>query len=119
MKHPSGSYLPNSVYIQAHPTSAWLKKTLHQGPAYNDMRTTMTTSMQENIMDKERERKTLTSCLPLRHLLDDCFDFILSHGSRATATSLQSPQEDKRGEKQKESTSGEETTTSSSHLGSQ
>ena len=81
MKHPSGSYLQNSAYIQANPTSAWLKKRrLHQGPAYNDKRTTMITSMQENIMDKERERrKTLTSCKPIRYLLDDCFDFILSH----------------------------------------
>ena len=69
---------------------------------------------------RQKKDDHTTTCIPLRDLSCDLFDFILSHGSRAAATSRQSSQEDiRRGEKQKESTSGEETTASSSHLGSQ
>ena len=74
----------------------------------------------EDRIHRQKKDDCTTTCLPLRDLLCDIFDFILSHGSRAAVTSRQSSQEDiRRGEQQKESTSGEETTTSSSHLGSQ
>ena len=65
------------------------------------------------------------TCIPLRDLCSYLFPHLFSHGSRARAatsvvTSLQSPEEERKGESNKESTSREETTTSSSpHLGLQ
>ena len=64
---------------------------------------------------------TLTTCIPLSYLCGDFFLHLFSHGSRAraAATSPRSPQEDIRRGEEKGETSGEETTTSPSHLGSQ
>ena len=93
-----------------------------QGPA-DDIYDNDDHNMQEDKEDRiQRQKKgnTSTTCLPLRDLLCDLFDFILPHDSRAAATSRQSSQQDiRKGGQQMESTSGEETTTSSSHLGSQ
>ena len=61
------------------------------------------------------------TCIPLSYLCGDFFLHLFSHGSRAkaAATSPRSPQEDIRRGEEKGETSGEETTTSPSHLGSQ
>ena len=84
------------------------------------MITTMKKRRQGRTSDKE-DGQTSTTCLPLAHICGEFLLHLFSHGSRAraAATSLRSPQEDiRRGREEKGETSGEETTTSSSHLGS-
>ena len=125
VKHPSRSYLSQQAakrwYIR-HLTR--LKKTRALLTSlHTTSMTIMITSTKEDNRDRiprQKKEATTTTCLPLRDLFSNFVDFRLSHGSRAAATSRQSSQEDiRRGEQQKESTSGEETTTYSSHLGSQ
>ena len=81
--------------------------------------TVMTTSAKEDIRDKDTSKKGSTSMTSiLRYLLSLCTSVL--HGSRAETTSLQSLQmEERKGTSCKDTTSREETTTPTSHLGLQ
>ena len=90
---------------KAHLTSCLAQET--RVPAvhirYNDLMIIIITSMQEDNRDKvhrKRRNETTTTCIPLSYLCGDFWLHLFSHGSRAAAaaTSLQSSQEDRKGE---------------------
>ena len=82
--------------------------------------------MQDDNVRLYRKKMTIKTCIPLRYLCGDLFLHLLSHDNRAkaatsaAATSLQSPEDERRREHHKELTLREETMTSPSlHLGLQ